>query len=163
LLPNGISTIAGPFSARPHDVSGVLMNMSGLLDDFLFEIQQNNARIYSVFGDKVYGRAGLQCVRSYFRALAPAGTATEYQRICNARIKPCREAIEWNYGDVMKLFQLSADPMNYKLGKRNPHAQAQVRVCHLLVNIYNCLNGDKTTDMFDCRLSTLEEYQLDNN
>lgn len=157
LLPNGISTLAGPFSARAHDVGGVLMNMSGL-DDFLFELQQGNAHIYSAFGDKVYGRNGLQCVRSYFRALGAGAHLTPYERLCNDRIKPCRETIEWSYGDVTKLFQLSGDPKNYRLGKRYPYAQEQIRVCHLLVNIYNCLNGDKTSAMFDCRPPTLEDY-----
>ena len=39
LLPNGISTIFGPVSARIHDVGGVML-MSGL-DDFLWDIQLN--------------------------------------------------------------------------------------------------------------------------
>ena len=67
LLPNGISTLSGPYSARASDIGGVL-RMSGL-DDFLFQIQQGRPHIYSAFGDKVYGAQRLQCVRSYFKAL----------------------------------------------------------------------------------------------
>ena len=155
LLPNGISTISGPYSARPHDVGGVL-NMSGL-DQFLFVIQQGNEHMYSAFGDAPYNAGYLQCVRSYFRA-APGGQLTPYQEVCNNRIKPCREAIEWSYGDVSKLFQLSAAAKNYRLGKRHPYAQEQVRICHFLTNIYNCLNGDKTSAMFNCPPPSLRDY-----
>ena len=60
LLPNSISTLFGPTSARIHDVGGVLL-MSGL-DDFLVEIQQGKLEVYGAFGDSTYNAGYLQCI-----------------------------------------------------------------------------------------------------
>lgn len=46
---NGLSTVFGTVSARPHDVSGVF-RMSGL-DGFLRYIQQGAADIHGLFGE----------------------------------------------------------------------------------------------------------------
>lgn len=59
MLPNGISCLFGPTSARVHDVTGILQ-MSGL-DQFLLELQQGNNHIYSALGDGIYNANGLQC------------------------------------------------------------------------------------------------------
>ena len=59
MLPNGISTVYSPTSARIHDLSGVLQ-MSGV-DQFLVKIQQGRAHIYSAMGDGAYNANGLQC------------------------------------------------------------------------------------------------------
>ena len=158
LLPNGLSTVYGPVSCRPHDVGGVLQ-MSGL-DRFLFNIQRNKEHMYLGFGDGAYGANGLRCIRSYFRAFGPGAQLTVHQETCNDRMKSVRENIEHNYGEIFDLFQLTTDKRNFKLGKQNPYAQEQLRVCHLLTNIYNCLNGDKSSgyQMFDCHPPSLEKY-----
>lgn len=157
LLPNGICTVYGPVSARRADVGGVL-RLSGL-DDFLWEIQQGRPHIYSALGDGVYGQNGLKCVRTYFQQIGPF-PLTVYQRICNSIIKPCRESIEWGFGEIQDIFQLCADRKNLRLGKKNPYFDQQMRVCHLLQNIYHCLNGDKTSGfrMFNCPPPVLEHY-----
>jgi hypothetical protein len=134
MLPNGISTVYGPTSARIHDVGGVLQ-MSGL-DNFLMLIQQGRPDIYSAFGDSTYNAQYLQCIRSYYISLIPGVDITDDQKICNDRIKPCRQAIEWSYGDIENIFQICSHPRNYRLGKRLPCATEQLRVCHLLSNIY---------------------------
>ena len=85
---------------------------------------------------------------------------TEFQKACNAKIKSCHQAIEWGYGDNNNIFQLSANPKNLQLGKKNPYLSKQVRVCHLLTNIYVCCNGVKSSgyQMFQCPLPTLWSY-----
>ena len=60
LLPNGISTLFGPTSARIHDVGSVLQ-MSGL-DAFLVEIEQGKPEVYCAFGDSTYNAGYLQCI-----------------------------------------------------------------------------------------------------
>jgi hypothetical protein len=56
------------------------------------------------------------------------------------------QAIEWSYGDIEIFFQISSHPRNYRLGKRLPYyAMEQLRVCHLLSNIYTRLNGNKAS------------------
>ena len=71
LLPNGISTLFGPVSAR-HSDRGVLL-MSAV-NNFLTNLQnglfaENGLPVfYSVLGDSAYRAGGLRCVQSYYRS-----------------------------------------------------------------------------------------------
>jgi len=159
LLPNGISTVFGPVSARVHDVGGVML-MSGL-DDFLLDIQQNMPWApYSVFGDSTYNAQHLQCTRSYYRPLIPGVALTPHQELCNVRIKPPRQTIEFSYGEVEGIFQICLQPRSLKLGQIVPYAQEQLRVCHLLANIYTCVNGNKASSYmkFNFPPPSLDDY-----
>ncbi len=124
LLPNGISTVFEPTSARIHDVGGVLQT-SGL-DAFLVEIQQGKPEIYCAFGVSTYIAGYLQCIRSGFKSLIPGVNITAAQKICNDRIKPCRQAIEWSYGDVENIFQIFSNMKSYHIGMRLPYANKQL-------------------------------------
>ena len=73
--------------------------MSGL-DAFLMEIQQGKLEVYCAFGDSTYNNEYRQCIQSGFKSLIPDVDITPAQKICNDRIKPCRQAIEWSYVDV---------------------------------------------------------------
>jgi hypothetical protein len=57
-LPNGISMLYGPTSARIHDTGGVL-EMSQL-DNFLYELQAGQPFQYIAFGDGAYNVAYLR-------------------------------------------------------------------------------------------------------
>jgi hypothetical protein len=57
-----------------------------------------------------------------------------------SRIKPCRQAIEWSHGDVENIFQICSNAKSYRIGKRLPYANEQLRVCHLLSNCYTRRN-----------------------
>ena len=105
--------------------------MSGL-NNFLMFIQQGRPDVCSAFGDSAYNAQYLQCIRSYYISLIPGVDITDDQKICNNRIKPCRQAIEWSYGDIENFFQICSHPRNYRLGKRLPYAMEQLCVCHLL-------------------------------
>ena len=63
-LPNGISTVYGPTSARIHDVGGV-MQMSNL-DNFLTELQVNEPVKYMALGDSAYCANYLNCEYYYY-------------------------------------------------------------------------------------------------
>ena len=133
--------------------------MSGL-DGFLRYIQQGAADIYGLFGDGIYNQNGLMCIRSYYRSYGPLNMLTPWKQRVNQKMRPIRETIEWSYGDVGNILRLSPCPDNYKLGKRHPYAQAQLRTCFLIYNCYVCLNGNKSSsyNMFDCRPPSLENY-----
>jgi len=73
--------------------------MSGL-DNFLMLIQQGMPDVYSAFGDPAYNAQYLQCIRSYYISLIPGVDIADDQKICNNQIKPCRQAIEWSYGNI---------------------------------------------------------------
>jgi len=61
MLPNGISCVYGPASARVSDIgANGILEMSGL-DMFLLQLQQNAPHTYIAFGDGAYNANGLQC------------------------------------------------------------------------------------------------------
>ena len=159
MLPNGISTLYDPVSARIHDVGGVML-LSGL-DNFLWDIQINMPfDPFSGFGDSTYGAQHLQCICSYFFPLIPGIVLTPHQDVCNNRIKPARQTIEHSYGELKTNFRICTQPSSFKLCHNHPYAIEQLRVCHLLSNIYTCLNGNKCSAAFDCLPPSLDDYLL---
>lgn len=157
LLPNGISTIYGPCSARVNDI-GLMRNLSGL-DQFLYEIQQGQQTIYCVLGDGIYNCNALRCTRSYFKSFAGLPLSAD-QIFINDHLKSGRQAIEHTYGAVENLFNICSHPRNYRFGTNRPYAQEQLRMCHLISNIYTCLNGNAASSYrkFNIMPPTLHEY-----
>lgn len=155
-LPNGISTVFGPVSARCND-SGVLR--LSRLDEFLAAIQHGENELYKALGDGAFS-LGLQCITSYFRAIGRHFQLSDYEEICNHVLKRARITIEKNYGETSCIFRVCAMKENYKLGKKVPYCEEQLRVCHLLLNCYNCLNGDQagSDNTFGLSPPRLEEY-----
>ena len=95
--------------------------MSGL-NEFLVRIQRGRAALtppFAGFGDLIYG-VNLECIRTYFKAYFRGQQYTDYMKVCDAELKPCREGIEWNYGRTERLFKICHDPDNFKMGKRHP-------------------------------------------
>jgi hypothetical protein len=157
LLPNGISTVFGPVSARQSD-RGTL-NLSGL-DRFLTLIQASlppHCRCM-LFGDLIY-RGLLQNITSYYRAINPNVLIDKEVKI-NAAFRAARIPIEKNYGLTNCVFRICDTTRGYQLGKKRPYALEQLRVCHLLVNCYICLNGDQANGVntFNCPSPCIKDY-----
>jgi hypothetical protein len=159
LLPNGISTVFGPVSARVPDIGDTGVLQMSKLNDFLHAIQQNRQHFYQALGDGAYG-GNLRCIRSYFQSLAGQPPLTDEQKKCNIAIKRCRQSIEWSYGKVSRDFAICSHPKHIMIGKRNPYTVEQLRVAHLLTNISTCLKGDQASgkNMFGCPPPKLEDY-----
>ena len=161
-LPNGISTVFGPVSARRGD-AGVLQ-MSNM-NAFLAWIQHGvffysgGWVVYALFGDSAFD-IGMDCLRSYYRTFTRGGQLTEWEKRVNAAYKAARITIEKNYGQNANIFQVCNSPDNFKLAKKVPYAIEQLRVAHLFTNCYNCLNGDQASseNTFGCTPPILEEY-----
>jgi len=155
-LPNGISTLFGPVSARRSDIP--VLQMSNL-NEFLVRIQLHKQHEYSALGDSIYN-INLRCIRSYFKRYVGQPPLTAHERRCNLAIKKARESIEWSYASVSTLFRICSYPHHNRLAKKNPYAIEQLRAAHLLCNIYVCLNGDKSCghNMFCCDPPVLEDY-----
>ena len=111
-------------------------------------------------GDSVYD-INLRCIRSYFRSFVGQPPLTHHQVTCNKAMKKCCQAIEWSYGDVSKYFSICVHPKHSMLAKKNPYAIEQLRVAHVMCNIYTCLNGDKASghNEFCCPPPKLEDDQ----
>lgn len=187
LLPNGIMTLFGPISARIHDLTALNM---GQLDNFLSVIQQGQEHVYLAFGDGGYNAHYLNCessvlfidvftvsdklfvlplcsyqgIRSYIVSLNPDVELSDAERLCNRRMRTCRQTIEHCYGDIENIFRICTHSGSVKLGYTDndgtPSALRQLRLCHLLMNIYVCLNGSKASShlKFDCSPPKLRDY-----
>ncbi|KAL9189077.1 hypothetical protein ACHAXT_011567 [Thalassiosira profunda] len=162
-LPNGISTVFGPVSCRRGDAAVLAMSN---LNPFLCFIQHGlffagagMAVYYGVFGDTAFN-LGMECVQSYFRAYGAGAQLTDAQKKCNGAVKAARITIEKNYAMKANLFRICNSKEGLKLAKKNPYALEQLRVCHLLVNCYVCLNGDQASSIntFGVSPPKLEDY-----
>ena len=162
LLPNGISTLFGPVSVR-HSDQGVLL-MSAV-NNFLTNLQnglfaENGLPVfYSVLGDSAYRAGGLRCVQSYYRSYNGQELLEGLKHV-NYHLKAARMTIEKNYGMVSTLFKICTVVDKNKLAKEKPYALEQLRVCHLLLNCYVCLNKDQasSTNTFGCNPPLLKDY-----
>ena len=161
-LPNGITTVFGPCSARRGDAG--LLQMSNL-NAFLSWLQYGtfffSGRwvVYSVFGDSAFD-IGMECLKSYYRTFTRGAELTDEERRVNHALKAARITIEKNYAMIGNIFRICQSTEGFRLAKKVPYALEQLRVCHLLTNCYVCLNGDQSssTNTFDCSPPTLEEY-----
>lgn len=163
-LPNGITTLFGPVSARRSDCG--VERMSNLnafllhLQHGMFWVHDGGAWLYySVFGDGAFN-IGKQCIQSYYRAIGAGGQLSDEEKKCNNAMKAARITIEKNYGMTSTIFRICNSREGFKLAQNNPYALEQLRVCHLLVNCYVCLNGDQASsdNTFGCNPPRLEEY-----
>jgi hypothetical protein len=162
-LPNGMSFLFGPVSARHNDAG--LLQMSNV-DNYLAAIQDGKFTVatadgpqsvtYSVLGDSAFN-FGLQCVQSYFTPLGGA-ELTEAEIGCNFHMKSARMSIEHSYGQLSNLFKICHCKDEIKLGKKNPYALEQLRVCHLLQNCHACFSGSSTSNKFLVPPPTINEY-----
>ena len=90
---------------------------------------------------------------------------SDAEKLCNKRMKTIRQTIGHCYGDIENIFRICNWPNSVKLGHKDndddtPSALRQLRLCHLLMNIYVCLNGNKASSYrkFDCRPPKLRDY-----
>ena len=161
-MPNGLTALFGPVSARRSDVGVLYMSN---LDAFLCFIQRGLILamvlpvLYAVFGDTAFA-LHLECVQSYYRSLGAAADLTDDQKRINLFLKRARQTIEKNYGQLANEFHICDVKPGMKLAKPNPYALEQLRVCHLMLNCKVCLNGDQagSTNTFGVAPPSLEQY-----
>jgi len=163
IMPNGISTVFGPVSARRADAGVLAM---GNLNEFLVELQRGrfitgagDEVFFCAFGDSAYN-LGLECIQSYYREFNRGAGLDDARARCNAAMRSVRITIEKNYGMVSTLFRICCSTEGSKIAKRSPVVLEQLRVCHLLTNCYVCLNGDQagSTNTFNISPPSLEDY-----
>jgi hypothetical protein len=113
-LPNGISTVFGPVSARQND-RGTLA-LSGL-DRFITLIQASlplHERAM-LFGDSIF-RGLLQSITTYYCAIAP-NILTVAELKCNAALRSARQPIEKNYGLTSSVQRICDTKRGYQQAK----------------------------------------------
>ncbi len=157
LLPNGMSTVFGPVSARQNDRGA--LNLSGL-DCFLALIQasMHPHRRCMLFGDSIFCGL-LQYITTNYRAILPNVPTAKEVKI-NSTFRAAWMPIEKNHGLTYCVFRICDTKRGYQLAKQHPYALEQLRVCHLLVNCYICFNGDQVSSVntSNCPPPCIDEY-----
>jgi hypothetical protein len=132
LLPNVMSTVFGPVSARQNDRD--TLNLSGL-DCFLALIQVSlspHCRCM-LFGDSIFCGL-LQYIKKIYRGLVPNILTPEEVKI-NATFRAAWMQIEKNYSLTNCIYRICKTTRGYQLGKQHPYALEHLRVSHLLLSI----------------------------
>lgn len=144
--PNGlIANMFGPVEGRRHD-SG-LLRMSQITEQ-LSNIRINDT-VGCIYGDPAYP------LREYLQVpIRRPGTAAE--RNFNSKMSQSRICVEWVFGKILNNFAFLDYKKNQKLCKQA--VGKMYLVAALLTNCHTCLYGSQTSDFFDCRPPTLEEY-----
>jgi len=160
LLPNGLSAVYGPTSARRNDIDSV--NMSHL-NDYLLQIQQNEPTKYCVFGDGIFHPLTVfeSAIRSYNR---PAENAplTAYQEYENKVFRKLRVSIEHSYADIDNHFAITDVKREWKLFGRGAETRdvlnAKLKLIFFFQNCYACTHGTSASKRYNCSRPTLSEY-----
>lgn len=98
-LPNGLSFLFGPVSARQGD-AGVL-RMSNLnpylvwLQHGCFTLATGTAEYFGLFGDTPF-ILGYECIQSYYKAYGVGAQLSDAENQCNNTVKAQRITIERN-------------------------------------------------------------------
>ena len=147
-LPNGMTFHAyGPISCRHSD--SFSFRESGIQNKLTL-LQENEDIKYSMYGDSAYGRGHLICARHQ------GDNLNERQITENELFSSVRESIEWGYRDIKesgvlwtikKLLRIQ----NMPIGKMFAFAL-------ILKNAHCCLNGNQTSNYFDCLPPSLEDW-----
>ena len=147
-LPNGMTFHAyGPISCRHSDSFSF---RESRIQTKLAELQENEEIKYSMYGDSAYGRGHLICARHQGDNLTPRQIAE------NKLFSSVRECIEWGYRDIKERWRA----LDYKklLRIRNMPVGKMFAFALLLKNAHCCLNGNQTSNYFDCLPPTLVEW-----
>jgi hypothetical protein len=138
------------------------------LNEFLVELQcglfctQAGTEVFFIgFGDSTFS-LGLQCIQLYYREFQHGARLDDTQARCNEAMWSTRIAIKKIMAQVSTLFCICCTTKDSKIGKMNPVAFKQLRVCHHLMNCYVCLNGDQagSTNTFNITPLLLENYLM---
>jgi hypothetical protein len=119
LLPNGMSTVSGPVSARQNDRG--THNLSSL-NHFLVLIQASLLPHCScmLFGDSIFCGL-LQYITTYYRLPLP-NVLTAKEEMINATFRAAQMPIEKNYSLANCIFRICDTERGYQLAKQHPYA-----------------------------------------
>jgi len=150
VLPNGlIGHLFAPLEGRRHDCA--LLRHSGLLDQ-LEERQWRTAdgHSFALYGDPAYPN------RDFLISPFRGAVLTAEESAFNRAMSSVRECVEWEFGKILSIFAYLDYKKNQKIFLQ-PVAKYYI-VGAILANCHTCLYGNQTSNYFDLRPPTLEEY-----
>ena len=149
LIPNGIiANIYRPIEGKRHDCA--LLRLSDLLAKLEQYAISTNEISLCLYGDPAYPiRMHLQY---QFRSIA----LSPQQIAFNKSMSQVRTAVEWVFRDITKWWAFTDFKKNLKL---NLSAVGKMYlICALLTNAKTSLYGNITSQYFDCKPPSLENY-----
>jgi hypothetical protein len=142
--PDGlIYHLHGPFEGRRND--NALLQDSKLLTRC-----KARASEFYLYGDAAYPMSDA-LISPYDGANPP-----QDEKDFNQAMGSCREAVEWGFADVLRLWSALDFTPGQRLFQVSPGMQ--YRVATVLTNIWICLHGSNTSLYFDCCPPRLEDY-----
>jgi len=149
-LPNGMNYHCwGGFSVRHNDLYSLRHSD---INEITATAQAGQLLQYFIYGDSAY--CSLQ--NSHIRARHDYALNTMRENLENRALSSCREIIEWDYGDVGKIFPL----VDYKrvLKLRSMPIKQMYLTAMILRNAFNTLQPNETSQYFNVPPPTLEEW-----
>lgn len=144
--------VFGPRSAVRLDI---MMLQDSDLNERLVRLQRDLPLQFCVYGDSAY----VVCNESHIIARHPnEGNISIRQRIENAKMSSVRQAIEWDYGDLQRLWKFIDCKKGLRL-MQMPVARSYLASV-ILKNAYICLNSCNTGMFFDMTPPILREYTI---
>lgn len=140
-LPNGMNMhVWGPISVRHNDITSL---RDSNLNDLLIALQLGREHQWVIYGDSAY----IHVPDSHILARHHNDENTEREILENRTLSACRECIEWDYGDVGKMWSL----VDYK--KKLKIQQMKVKNIYLtamlLRNAHVTMNCGITSEYFN--------------
>lgn len=149
-LPNGMNFhVYGPVSVRHNDL--YTLHNSGI-DDLLTVFQQGYINQYCVYGDSAYTIFNLANVRA--RHNNEVNTLREILE--NKAMSSARQTIEWDYGDVSKMWATLSFSKVLKM-RRMPVSSMYITAM-ILRNAHNTMYGGNTAVYFNCTPPPFEHW-----
>jgi len=147
-LPCGLHfNVWGPESIRHNDLESWEHSD---VHQKVIDCQAGMALKFKIYGDSAYQYIVDDTLAS--RYLNPSTTEV----VTNEAMSSCRECIEWHYGELKQYFKIIDYIHGMKLMQMD--VTSIVNSCFILRNAHTCMNGNKTSEFFNCRPPTFEEY-----
>jgi hypothetical protein len=149
-FPNGMNfNVWGPVSVRHNDIYTFYESS---INKRIAELQRGRNSQYFIYGDSAY----LATPGSHTRSRHQEGGGPRAV-LENRRLSSCREVIEWDYGDVGRMWSL----VDYKkvLKMRKMQVGKMYLTAIILRNAHVTMNGCNTSATFRLLPPTLEEWR----
>jgi hypothetical protein len=149
-LPNGMLFHAwGPVSMRHNDLFTYRYSR---INEIIARLQEDEQLQFVIYGDSAYIVVNKSHIRARHSNLFVGARYVLENRV----LSTCREVIEWNYGDVGRMWALVDYKKVLKLNKM-PVAKMYLTAL-LLKDAYTCMNGSNTSSFFNLSPPSLEHW-----
>lgn len=149
ITPDGIIvSLKGAYEGRRHDAA--MLRDSGLYEELEANVHGNQR--FLIYGDQGYGLREL-LLRPYTQheiGIDPA------RQLFNNAMRSLRISVEWGFNKIIQIFAFLDFKKNQKLLVQD--LQKMYRVGTILTNCHTCLYGGETSQYFQVKPPTLQEY-----